>query len=63
MYKIVGQDSSVGIVTCYGLDGLGLNPSGGRDFPYLSRLALGPTQPPIQWIPGLSQDKAARAWR
>jgi hypothetical protein len=24
----VGQDSSVGIVTCYGLDGLGSNPGG-----------------------------------
>jgi hypothetical protein len=25
----------------------------GREFPYLPRLALGPTHHPVQWVPGL----------
>jgi hypothetical protein len=44
----VGRDSSVGIATRYGLDGLGIESRWGRDFPNPSRLALGLTQPPIR---------------
>ena len=50
-----GRDSSVGIATRYRLDGPGIESRwGGRDFPHPSRPALGPTQPPIQWVLGLS---------
>ena len=55
MFVLVGPGSSVGIATYYGLDGPGSNPDGGRDFPHLSRLALGPTQPPVQRIQGFSR--------
>jgi hypothetical protein len=42
-----GSGSSVGIATGYGLDGPGIECRLGRDFPHLSRLVLGPTQPPV----------------
>jgi hypothetical protein len=29
----------------------------------VSNIALGPTQPPIEWVPVLSWGKAAGAWR
>ena len=50
-----GPGSSVGIATCYGLDGTEIESRYGRDFPHLSRPALGLTQPPLQGVPGLSR--------
>ena len=51
----MGRDSSVGIATRYEVDGPGIESRSGRDFPHPSRPALGPTQLPIQWVPGLSR--------
>ena len=52
-----GPGSVVGIATGYGLDDPGIEFRWGRDFPHLFRPALGPIQPPLQWVPGLSRGK------
>jgi len=49
-----GSGSVVSIATGYGLDDPRIESQWGRDFPHLSRPVLRPTQPPVQWVPGLS---------
>jgi hypothetical protein len=44
---VCGLDSIVGIATGYGLDGLGIEFRWGLDYLHLSKLALGPIQPPV----------------
>ena len=41
LFRISGPGSVVGIATGYGLDGPGVESRWGRDFPHLSRPALG----------------------
>ena len=53
---VSGPGSSVGIATDYGLDDPGSNPGGDEIF-RTSRPALGPTQPPVKWVPCLSRGK------
>ena len=46
-----GSGSSVGIETDYRLDGPGSN-LGGDEIFRPSTPVLGPTQPPVKWVPG-----------
>ena len=57
-----GQDSSVGIETCYGLDGPGIESQWGQDFPYRPQR---PRDPPNLLYNGyrvLPTAKAAGEW-
>jgi hypothetical protein len=60
----VGRDSSLGTATRYGLDGPGVESPWRRNFPHPPRPIVGPTQSPVQWVPGLFPGgKEAWAWR
>ena len=54
VYQVKGPGSSVGIATDYGLEGPGSYPGGDEIF-RPSRPALGSTQLPVKWVPGLSR--------
>ena len=59
-----GRDIIVAMDSRYRLERSGIESQWGRDFLHLSRLDLGPTQPPVKWVPGFfARSKAAGAWR
>jgi hypothetical protein len=51
------MDSSVGIVTEYGMDGPGSIPGRGKIFLFSTESipTLGPTRPPVQRVPGVKR--------
>ena len=57
---MVTCNSSVSIATRYRLEGPVIESRWGRDFPHQSRPAQRPTQPSVQWVPGLSRAKGGR---
>jgi hypothetical protein len=65
MHFAKSRDSSDSITMSYGLDGRGSIPGRGKIFLYSveSRSALGPTQPPIQWVSAALSPGAKRRGR
>jgi hypothetical protein len=60
VHQLLDRDDVVGIATRYGLEGPGIEFRWRREFLHLSRPPPRPTQPPVQWVPGLSQGKGGR---
>ena len=60
IYFYFCRHSSVGVATSYGVDVPEVESRWGRDFAHPSRPALWSTQPPIQWVQGLSRGSSDR---
>ena len=62
-YTIPWAGISQSVQTRYDLDCLGFESRSGRDFPHVSRPALGSTQRPVQWVLGSFRGgRAAETW-
>jgi hypothetical protein len=63
--KLYKARSAVRVAMGYGLDGKGSIPDEGKIFPFstASTPALGPTQPPTQWVTGTLSPALRRLWR
>jgi hypothetical protein len=60
----MGRENSVCTVNSYGMHGPGIEIQWQQDIPQPSRPTLGPTQPPVTWVPGLFPgSQAAEEWR
>ena len=57
-----GYKKKVSIAIRYGLDSRRIESRWGRNFPHTSRPALGPTQPPIQWVSCLFPGGKSARW-
>jgi hypothetical protein len=55
LYSWLVTFSCLSSATRYGMNSPGIETRRGQVFPQPSRLTVGPTQPPIQWVPGHSR--------
>jgi hypothetical protein len=62
-FSINSRHRSVVVAMAYGLDGRGSTSGRSKEFSSPQQLALGPTQPPIQWAPEATSSGVKRLGR